>query len=280
VTPAWDVLASGYELAEAPRADGAGAVWFTDVLGGGVYRWTSRDGVTVAVPKRRGVGGLALHADGGVVVSGRDVVHVAPDGTNRTLWSPPPDITGLNDLCALPDGRVLVGALRFKPFAGESPIPGAFWLLGRDGAPAVPLVDDVDWPNGCGADDEHVYACDYSRGVVHVLAVPDTAASAGAPGGSAGPHVLWPTPSGEADGLAVDVEGGVWVAQPRASSLVRFAPGGSVDRVVDLTDVTPSSLAFDGATMYVTTIRSSSAPGALLRLDAPVRGHRHHPATI
>ena len=57
-----EVLADGYQLVEAPRADGHGAVWFTDVLGGGIHRWS--DGrVDTVVPKRRGVGGLALHAD-------------------------------------------------------------------------------------------------------------------------------------------------------------------------------------------------------------------------
>ena len=81
-----EVLATGYQLVEGPRADGQGGVYFTDALGGGVYRW-SVDGIEIVVPKRRGVGGLALHTDGGVVVSGRDVTHVAPDGTNRLLFA-------------------------------------------------------------------------------------------------------------------------------------------------------------------------------------------------
>ena len=37
------------------------------------------------VPKRRGVGGIAIHADGGIVCTGRDVVHVRADGMTRTV---------------------------------------------------------------------------------------------------------------------------------------------------------------------------------------------------
>src|SRR3712207_9300667 len=95
-----EVLADGYQLAEAPRVADDGSVFFADVLGGGVYRWTAGEGVDVVVPKRRGVGGLALHADGGVVCGGRDLVHVAPDGTNRVLFDLPDGVPGFNDLCA------------------------------------------------------------------------------------------------------------------------------------------------------------------------------------
>ena len=114
---------SGYELAEAPRADGRGGVYFSDALGGGRVP-LGRGSLTTIVPKRRGVGGMALHADGGVVVGGRAVVHVAPDGTNRDVWVLPEGIVGVNDLCALADGTLLVGALRFLPFGGDEPVPG------------------------------------------------------------------------------------------------------------------------------------------------------------
>src|SRR4029077_8271299 len=105
-----EVLATGYQLVEGPRADDQGGVYFTDALGGGVYRW-SDDGVDTIVPKRRGVGGLALHADGGVVVSGRDVTHVSPDGTNRLLFAAPEGVTGFNELCAQSRGSLPRGGV-------------------------------------------------------------------------------------------------------------------------------------------------------------------------
>ena len=60
---AFETLADGYGLVEGPRPDGDGGVLLSDVIGGGVRRWTP-DGVEVVVPDRRGVGGLVLHADG------------------------------------------------------------------------------------------------------------------------------------------------------------------------------------------------------------------------
>ena len=109
-----DRVASGYQAAEAPVATDRGGVAFADVLGGGVFEWDPASGeVSTVVPKRRGVGGMARHADGGLVLSGRDVLHVAPDGTTWTVYVPGEGVAGLNDLTTDPDGRVVVGQLRF-----------------------------------------------------------------------------------------------------------------------------------------------------------------------
>src|SRR5919206_5315099 len=115
-------IASGYVLAEAPVATEDGGVLFSDALGGGVYRWSAKTGqVETVIAKRRGVGGMALHAGGGVVVSGRDVSHVTDAGT-QVLFADE-DAAGFNDLAVDPDGRVVVGVLRFHPFRGEDPVP-------------------------------------------------------------------------------------------------------------------------------------------------------------
>src|SRR5688572_11654660 len=70
----FETLASGYGLVEGPTVDADGNLYFSDVIGGGVYRLDAAGGIDTVVPKRRGVGGIALHADGGVVASGRDLV--------------------------------------------------------------------------------------------------------------------------------------------------------------------------------------------------------------
>lgn len=260
-----EVLATGYQLVEGPRADGRGGVYFTEVLGGGVFRW-SADGIDTVVPKRRGVGGLALHADGGVVVSGRDVTHVAPDGTNRLLFAAPEGVTGFNDIGATAKGTILAGGLRFMPFTGDEPVPGAFWHVTSETASEV-VVDDVDWPNGVGDNGDGVWCfCDYHRGTVTIVDGDERRVAS--------------TPSGEADGLAFDEEGGIWVAQPRAGSLVRLRLDGTVDQTLELPGHQPASLAFDGDTLYVTTIASESRSGELLRVPAPIPGRRHHLATI
>jgi gluconolactonase len=110
----WDVCAHGYGLAEAPTIDVDGTLLFSDVLVGGIYRLTPNGQVTTVVPKRRGVGGLAVHADGGIVCSGRDVIHVRDDKTRTVLHVD--HVAGWNDLTTDKAGRVYAGALRFAVF--------------------------------------------------------------------------------------------------------------------------------------------------------------------
>src|SRR5262245_45732257 len=79
-------LATGYGLIEGPVWDPAKGLYFSDVLGGGIFILDRAGGVSQAVPKRRGVGGLAVHADGGLIAGGRDIVHVSlADHSMRVL---------------------------------------------------------------------------------------------------------------------------------------------------------------------------------------------------
>ena len=157
-------LASGFTLLEGPTVDGAGSVYFSDVLQGGVYRW-SPAGVEEVVPKRRGIGGIVLHEDGGLVVTGRDVTHIR-DGDTRVLLDVD-GVTGFNDLGTAPDGSVYVGSLRFMPFKGEQPVPGEIWRIPSQGD-AAPVAGGVLWANGIGfsPDGTIAYGSDYARSCV------------------------------------------------------------------------------------------------------------------
>ena len=67
-----------------------------------------------------------------------------------------------------------------------------------------------------------------------------------------------PRGSGEVSGLALDAGGGVWTALKDGWSVVRFAPDGSLDRVLGLPVPCPTDLAFGGAggnTLYITSAR-------------------------
>ena len=105
MTADFEELAHGYGLVEGPTVTADGHLVFSDVLGGGVYQLAPDGSVATVVPKRRGVGGIALHADGGVVVSGRDIVHVK-DGETRTLLHVD-GAAGWNDLCTDAAGRAM-----------------------------------------------------------------------------------------------------------------------------------------------------------------------------
>lgn len=216
-------------------------MYFSDVLGGGVHCWSPDGSVTTVIPKRRGVGGMCLHAGGGLVVSGRDVVHVR-DGESRTLLAGE-GVAGYNDMAAAADGSVYVGVLKFHPFKGEAPVPGEVSRVTAGGMERA--IDGIEWPNGIGFSPEGatVYACDFSSGEVVAF-------------DGESQRVLLATESGDADGLAVDVEGGIWVALGSGAAVARYLPDGELDQVVEVPAEFVSSLCFggdDGRDLYITT---------------------------
>ena len=120
------------------------------------------------MPKRRGVGGIALHADGGVVVGGRDIVHVR-EGETRTIFSVP-GLPGWNDLCADSAGRIYAGSLRFAVFDRDAEVaPGECWRIDAEGDGHV-VYDDVVHANGIGIspDGRTLYHSDTRAGVILV----------------------------------------------------------------------------------------------------------------
>ncbi len=263
-------IASGYQLVEAPVATSDGGVVFSDVLGGGVYEWSPATGVVSTVlERRRGIGGMARHQDGGLVLSGRDIAHLSVDGTTRTIHQADPGVAGFNDLTTDPDGRIVVGQLRFRPFAGEEPVPGEFVAVGGEQL-EVTVLDDVLWVNGCqfGIDGRTFYGCDVHRGLV--LAV-----DRDADGRYGNRRVVVVSPTGVADGMAVDEHGAIWVALGPSGSVGRFTPDGTLDLELSVDARFVASLCFggaDGRDLFLTTIGNDREPGAVFHGRAPVAG--------
>src|SRR5215831_12285839 len=124
----FETLASGYGLIEGPRVDATGALYFSDVTNGGVYRRRPDGSIDTVVPRRRGVGGIALHADGGLVISGKNVCHVK-DGTTRVLFTRD-DAPGFNDMFTDEQGRVYTGTMKSDPFKLEGErVAGECWRI-------------------------------------------------------------------------------------------------------------------------------------------------------
>jgi gluconolactonase len=264
-----ETLAWGYGLVEGPRVDGDDNLYFSDVHGGGVHR-RRRDGtIETVVPRRRGVGGIALHADGGVVISGRDICHVR-DGRTRVVFAP--DAPGLNDLFVDAAGRVICATMRSDPFTTDGPrTAGECWLIDTDGV-AVELYGDVALANGIGLspDNSSLYHSDTTRGVwVHHY-----------DDGTVSDRRLFVQRDDLLpDGLAVDQAGTVWVADVSGSGAVRgFAPDGSEVGRVEVPARMVTSLCFGGTDrrdLYIVTADNCSAPeraGTIFRTRAEVPG--------
>jgi sugar lactone lactonase YvrE len=260
-----EALAHGYGLVEGPRWDARdGSVWFSDALRGGVFRVTASGDVETMLAKRRGVGGLVLHADGGAVASGRELVHIR-DADEAWRLLAVEGVVGFNDLFADAAGRVLAGGLRYRPFKGEDPVPGGVWRLGPEGE-SEELFGGVVWPNGIGLspDGATVYVADYERACV--LAWGE---------GDGEPRVAAQAPDGAScDGLAVDTEGGLWVALGQGGGIGRFSADGKLDAVLHVPAGFVSSVSFggeDGRDLFVATMLSRR-DGTLFHSHAEVAG--------
>ncbi|HTX48625.1 MAG TPA: SMP-30/gluconolactonase/LRE family protein [Caulobacteraceae bacterium] len=275
-------MATGYGLVEAPVWDDERGLFFSDVLGGGVYRLDLDDHVDLVVPKRRGVGGMALHANGGLIVGGRNIAWVGDGGETRILLEPGaiPGAIGFNDLTTDAAGRIYVGSLCYRVFA-DPPKPGFLHVIELDGAMRT-ISDGVMLTNGLGfsPDGKRLYHSDARAGLVRVYDVERD--------GSVGPWRMFCT-LGEgrvADGLKVAADGSVWVADARGSRVAVFAPDGAhrMDVAVPLPMVT--SLCFassDLRDLYIVT-GSEGGPnetsGSIFRTRTDVAGQPLAPARV
>jgi gluconolactonase len=274
-----ETLASGYGLVEGPTDDGAGGVYFSDVLGGGVYHLFADGRVETVVPKRRGVGGIALHADGGVVVSGRDLVHVRGGATRTVLHVD--GVAGWNDLCTDAQGRVYAGALRFAVFDPRAEaVPGECWRVDAEGI-GTALFGGIVHANGVAvsSDGRALWLSDTRRNVVviHDLS-PD--------GRAVDRREIRVEGGGSPDGLALDEAGCAWVAIAGGGRVDRLTPEGRVDRSFSVPARVVTSLCFAGTErrdLVVVTADNAEDParrGTIFRGRIDVAGAPVHPARV
>jgi len=251
-----ETLASGYGLLEGPRVDAADNLYFSDVPNGGVYCRSPKGDVTTVVPRRRGVGGIALHADGGVVVSGKNICHVK-DGQTRILFQRD-DIPGFNDIFTDSAGRVYAGSLRSDPFKEGARTPGELWRIEGEGQ-VVEMYGNVGLTNGIGfsPDGKIIYHAD-SAGphlIVHEVMPDGTMKNRRAIAQMSGGTIP--------DGLCVDEAGCIWVAVYGGRCVARYTPEGKLDRKVEVPAKAVTSVCFGGKDrrdLYIVTADNTEVP--------------------
>lgn len=272
----FETLASGYGLVEGPTVAPDGGLLFSDVLGGGVYH-RNRDGeITTVVPKRRGVGGIAVHADGGIVCSGRDLIHVK-DGETRTIFRIE-GLPGWNDVCTDARGNLYAGSVRFAVFDPKAEVvPGECWRIDTRGQ-ARELYRDNVHPNGIALSPDE-------RWIVHsdtrsnALLVHDLSED-----GARGRRRF--EVDGAPDGLAFDEAGCVWVAIAGGGRVDRFTPEGKLDRSLTVPASMVTSVCFAGndrRDLVVVTADNTEDParrGTVFRTRVDATGAPVHPARV
>jgi sugar lactone lactonase YvrE len=258
-----------------------GALWWVDIPAGHVHR-TVATGETLSVACAPPVSSVHVRAAGGMLVTARASVVELGGGEVVTLAVPAG--LRLNDAKADPAGRLWLGTM--DP---EGKARCALYRIGTDREPHRVLAG-VTVSNGLGwsPDGAWLYYVDSPTQRIDAFAFDS---DRGALGERRTFAAVSPD-AGRPDGLAVDDEGGVWVALFGGGALRRYDPRGRLDTVITVPAAHPTSCAFGGADLrelYVTTARRPLAvgeraanplAGALLRLRPGVRGQPVPPCRL
>jgi len=262
----FETLAHGYGLIEGPRVDDRDRLYFSDVPNGGVE---------TLIPRRRGVGGIALNEAGGIVCSGRSLIcWEEATRQSRELFAEWEGraMRGLNDLTVDSAGSVFVGSLEFDALSSDKPIPGNVFRVDPPNT-VTKLWEGIEVTNGMGfsPDGTLLYHCDSTTKAVWAYDVTGDRRLKDR-------RVFATLAEGWPDGMAVDVEGGVWVAVVRYGEVVRFKANGTLERRIKMPSLMVTSLCFGGADMmdlYVVTAdntEDASRKGTIFRMRADVPG--------
>jgi sugar lactone lactonase YvrE len=272
------------QLGEGVRWDGRRSELLrVDIMARRVYRDRVRDdGALVPVrvyelPWPVGMIAPIEGDEGWLLGAGRGFVHLAPDGTYRTIAEVSAAGTRMNDGASDPQGRFWGGSLADDHHAGG----GALFRLDTDGG-VEQVLDGLTIPNGVGwsRDGRTMYLVDSGPRVVHAFTFDP------ATGGISSGRILVAVPEevGSPDGMTVDAVGDLWVAIYGGGQVRRYSPEGALLEAHTVPARQSTCCAFAGPglhRLYVTTATENwteeqrlAEPGAGLvyRLDTDATG--------
>jgi len=246
-------LATGFGLVEGPTWINDKGLLFSDVIKGGVYLLDHLNNVLPIVEHRRGIGGIAIHQENGLIVGGRNIAYKSFTGDKTTILlsnDVTEDALGFNDLTTDSKGRVYVGSVAFKVFSDDEMIPGHLHMIDVDGSVRT-ISDGVMLTNGLGfsPDGRTLYHADARDAVVRQYEVsPDGNVSDWKPFVQAN--------NGHPDGLAVAEDGSVWIAMAYGSRVDVFESNGALRESLPVPLPMVTSVCFGGPDLkdlYVVT---------------------------
>lgn len=242
-------VASGFTFLEAPRDDGR-SLWFSDAVGG-LFRLHRNGEINAFLAERAAIGGIAINRDGAIIASGPGgLVWLEPaSGASGTLLEEidGQSIAGINDI--FPDGKggLYFGTSQTTLSGPKGPPPMTkLYRLNTDGRTTL-LWEGLKVANGIGIspDGRRLYVNESWLGSYAYDLRPD--------GGLANRTLL--SDRTDCDGLAVDRDGGVWIACFETGAILRVLPDGTKQEfAVPARNVT--SLCFggtDGRDLFVAT---------------------------
>lgn len=247
------VLEARAEVGEGPSWDAArGVLLWVDIYRGLVHMLDPASGLDTTIDTGQPVGAVVPAVGGHLVAAVRDgFVCIDPaTGGIEALAPVEADIPDhlMNDGKCDPSGAFLAGTLH----RDDAPGAGALYRLNRD-LSVDRLVSGLTISNGLGwsPSGDRMYYIDSPTQTVDVFEY-------GASGrlGERTRFVEIDRDDGMPDGLAVDAEGGVWVALWGGAGVRRYTAEGALDHVVELPVSLVTSCAFGGGDwgdLYITS---------------------------
>lgn len=266
---------------EGPFWDSRAArLLFVDMLAGDVMEWDTVGpvrrhpvGTVAAVVRARSRGGYVVAVERGFAFASDDlgVVELLPE-----VFAD--ESIRMNEGGCDPQGRFYCGSMAYA----ETPYAGTLYRLNKDRSveqvlAGVSISNGLQW----SADGSTVFYSDTGTGRIDAF---DFDADTGAFSGRR-PFVEIDGEKGAPDGVAIDVEDGLWVALWGGGAVHRYDARGRLSEVVELPVPKVTACAFggrDGRTLYITTSRkdlpSGEQPqaGAVFCVDTGVSGAAQH----
>jgi len=279
------ILDGGYGLIEGPVWDPKkNGLYFSDVENGGVYFYnTISKTVELAIPHRKGIGGMSLHSNG-LIISGRNIAYKPLSNPTATIVIRDRDekngLIGYNDITTDSQGRLLVGGMAHVPpstrLKGSTSYQNVqssenLYLIDLDGNSKV-VGTDIKLTNGLAfsPDNKVLYHSDTPTNSVWMYKVTDEGTTYGRKNVFA--KVASP------DGLCVAEDGSVYVASASSGSVKVFNPDGSKRKHIEVPLRMVTSVCFGGNDLHDLYIVTGSLgtgsikKGSIFRIKEPVAG--------
>jgi sugar lactone lactonase YvrE len=277
----WAEIARGYYL-EALLIDGD-AIWYTDVTQGGV-RLVGSD--RVLLPDRHMIGGLLRNQDGCLLVAGGDgIAWVDPVSEASAMLVT--GLGGVNEMRSDGQGGILFGTIDLDGIlAGKVPGPSRIYHLAQNRTLTL-LKSGLTFANGLSvsADNNRLFFNESFSGVRGWSFDGPTALK----------DPLWAIDKPDCDGMAMDVEGNIWVSGFGSDHLLCLSPNGEGLCHLPVPGMACTNIRFGGddlRDLYVTIVDPAGAQALaegrmpdiqnslLLKTCSPVAGAPMAPAAF
>jgi sugar lactone lactonase YvrE len=271
------------ELGEGPVWDATNEdLLWVDITSCLVHRYHPATGETVSIDVGQPVGSIVIREEGGAVVGLKNGIHLLDwESGELTLISDPeahlPD-NRFNDGKCDPAGRFWTGTM----LPDEIDRMGSLYCLDTDRS-CKQVLTNIGCSNGLAwsPDRKTMYYIDSPDRTVDALDYEVTTGEVG----NRRTVIRIPEGGGVPDGMAIDLEGMLWVAQWDGYQVGRWNPAtGELIGIVDVPVARVTSCAFGGpelTELYITTasidqseeaLASQPHAGGIFRINAGVRG--------